>query len=100
MGNGWTQTMSEQQILDCNTRGSGWKGGSQSQLSLQCSSDMTSVKEGGAMLSQRRSWVDVSSRDRPTLTASVEEGCEIHKSKCHNQSRQQQQSPHKQARAL
>ena len=49
VGNGWTQTMYEQQILDCNTWCSGCQGGSQSQLSLQCSSDMTSVKDGGAM---------------------------------------------------
>ena len=41
--------------------------------------------------------MDVSSRDRPTLTASVEEGCEIHKPNNHNQSRQQQ-PPHKQTR--
>ena len=51
------------------------------------------------MLSRRSRWVDVSSRDRPTLTASVEEGCEIHKPNCHNQSRQQQ-PPHKQTRKL
>ena len=38
----------------------------------------------------------VSSRDRSILTASVEEGCEIHKPNYHNQSRQQQ--PHKQTR--
>ena len=43
------------------------------------------------MLSRRSCWVDVSSRDRPTLTASVEEVCEIHKPNYHNQSRQQQQ---------
>ena len=53
VGNGWTQTMSEQQILDCNTWGSGCQGGSQRQRSLQCSSDMTSVKDGEAMLSRR-----------------------------------------------
>ena len=53
VGNGWTQTMFEQQILDCNTWGSGCQGGTQRQLSLQCSSDMTSVKDGGAMLSRR-----------------------------------------------
>ena len=53
VGNGWTQTMSEQQILDCNTWSSGCQGGTQRLLSLQCSCDMTSVK-------------DVSSRDRPT----------------------------------
>ena len=53
VGDGWTQTMSEQQILDCNTWCSGCQGGSQSQLSLQCSSDMTSLKEGAAMLSRR-----------------------------------------------
>ena len=46
VGNGWTQTMFEQQILDCNTWGSGCQGGSQRQLNLQCSSDMTSVNEG------------------------------------------------------
>ena len=48
VGNGRTQTMSEQQILECNTWGSGCQGGSQSQLSLQCSGDMTSLKEGGS----------------------------------------------------
>ena len=53
VGNGWTQTKSEQQILDCNTCGSGCQGGSQRHLSLQCSCDMTSVKDGGAMLSRR-----------------------------------------------
>ena len=53
VGNGWTQTMSEQQILDCNTWGSGCQGGTQRQLTLQCSCDMTSVKNGGAMLSRR-----------------------------------------------
>ena len=53
VGNGWTQTMSEQQILDCNTWSSGCQCGSQRQLSLQCSCDMTSVKVGGAMLSRR-----------------------------------------------
>ena len=83
--NGWTQTMFEQQILDCNASVSGCQGGTQRQLSLQCS------------WSRRSWWVDVSSRDRPTLTASVEEGCEIHKPNYHNQSRQQQQ-PHKQTR--
>ena len=41
--------------------------------------------------------MDVLSRDRPTLTASVEEECEIHKPNCHNQSRQQQ-PPHKHTR--
>ena len=41
--------------------------------------------------------MDVSSRDRLTLTASVEEGCETHKPNCHNKSRQQQ-PPHKQTR--
>ena len=53
MGYGWTQTMSEQQILDCNTWSSGCQGGTQRQLSFQCSCDMTSVKDGGAMLSRR-----------------------------------------------
>ena len=53
VGNGWTQTMSEQQILDCYTWGSGCQGGTQRQLCLQCSCDMTSVKDGGAMLSRR-----------------------------------------------
>ena len=53
VGDGWTQTMFEQQILDCNTLGSECQGGSQRQLSLQCSCDMTSVKDGGAMLSRR-----------------------------------------------
>ena len=53
VGNGWTQTMSEQQILDCNTWSSGCQGGTQRQLSLQCSCDMTSVEDGGAMLSRR-----------------------------------------------
>ena len=53
VGNGWTQTMFEQQILDCNTWGSGCQGGPQRQLSLQCSCDVTSVKDGGAMLSRR-----------------------------------------------
>ena len=53
VGNVWTQTISEQQILDCNTWSSGCQGGTQRQLSLQCSSDMTSVKDGGAMLSRR-----------------------------------------------
>ena len=52
VGNGWTQTMFEQQILDCNTWGSGCQGGLQRQLSLQCGCDMTSVKDGGAMLSR------------------------------------------------
>ena len=88
VGNGWTQTMSEQQILDCNTWGSGCQGGgSQRQLSLQCSSHMTPVKDGGAMLSRRSLWVDVPSRDRPTLTVSVEEVCEIHKPNRHNNHR-------------
>ena len=41
--------------------------------------------------------MDVSSRDRPTLTASVEEVCEIHEPNRHNQSRQQQ-PPQKQTR--
>ena len=41
--------------------------------------------------------MDVSSRDWPTVTASVEEGCEIHKPNYHNQSRQQQ-PPRKQTR--
>ena len=50
---GWTQTMSEQEILDCNTWGSGCQGGTQRQLSFHCSCDMTSVKDGGAMLSRR-----------------------------------------------
>ena len=68
---GWTQTMFEQQILNCNIWGWGCQGGTQRQLSLQCSCDMTSMKDGGAMLS-RRSWrVDVSSRDRPTLTCNL-----------------------------
>ena len=53
VGGGWTQTTFEQQILDCNTWSSGCQGGSQRQLSLQCSCDMTSVKDGGAMLSCR-----------------------------------------------
>ena len=53
VGNGWTQTLSEQQILDCNTWSSGCQGGTQRQFSLQCSCDMTSVKDGGAMLSRR-----------------------------------------------
>ena len=53
VGNEWTQTMSEQQILDCNTWSSGCQGGTQRQLSLQCSCDMTSVEDGGAMLSRR-----------------------------------------------
>ena len=53
VGNGWTQTMSEQQILDCNSWGWERQGGLQRQLSLQCSCDMTSVKDGGAMLSRR-----------------------------------------------
>ena len=53
VGNGWTQTMSEQQILDCNTWSLECQGGLQRQLSLQCRSDVTSVKEGGAMLSRR-----------------------------------------------
>ena len=48
VGDGWTQTMSEQQILDCSTWCSGCQGRSQRQLSLQCRSDMTSVKDGGA----------------------------------------------------
>ena len=39
----------------------------------------------------------MSSRDRPTLTASVEEVCEIHEPNRHNQSRQQQ-PPQKQTR--
>ena len=39
----------------------------------------------------------VSSRDRPTQTASVEEECEIHKPNYNNQSRQQQ-PPHRQTR--
>ena len=52
VGNGWTQRMFELQILDCYTWGSGCQGGTQRQLSLQCSSDMTSVKDGGAMLSR------------------------------------------------
>ena len=39
----------------------------------------------------------MSSRDRPTLTASVEEGCEIHKPNRHNESRQPK-PPHKQTR--
>ena len=43
VGNGWTQTMSEQQIFDCNTWSSGCQGGTQRQLSLQCSCDLTSV---------------------------------------------------------
>ena len=46
VGNGW-------RILGCNTWGSGCQGGTQRQLSLQCSGDMTSVKDGGAMLSRR-----------------------------------------------
>ena len=37
VGNGWTQTIFEQQILDCNSWGSGCQGGLQRQLSLQCS---------------------------------------------------------------
>ena len=53
VGNGWTQTIFEQQILDCNTWGSGCQGESQRQLILQCSGDMTSVKDGGTMLSRR-----------------------------------------------
>ena len=53
VGDGWTQTMFEQQILDCNKWGSGCQGGSQRQLSLQCRSVITSVKDGGAMLSRR-----------------------------------------------
>ena len=53
VGNGWTQTMSEQQILDCNTWSSVCQGGTQRQLSLQCSCEITSVKDGGAMLSRR-----------------------------------------------
>ena len=89
--------MSEQQILDCNTWSSGCQGGTQRQLSLERSCDRTSVEDGGAMMSRRSCWVDVSSRDRPTLTASVEEGCEIHKPNFLNQSRQQQ-PPHKETR--
>ena len=46
VGNGWTQTMFEQEILDCNTWGSGCQGGTQRQFSLQCSCDMASVKDG------------------------------------------------------
>ena len=53
VGNGWTQTMFEQQILDCYTWSSGCQGGTQRQVSLQCSCDMTSVKNGGAMVSRR-----------------------------------------------
>ena len=53
VGNGWTQSTSEQQILDCYTWSSECQGGTQRQFSLQCSSDMTSVKEGEAMLSRR-----------------------------------------------
>ena len=53
VGIGSTQTMFEQEILESNTWGSGRQGGSQRQLSLQCSGDMTSVKDGGAMLSRR-----------------------------------------------
>ena len=53
VGDGWTQTMSEQQILDCNTWSLGCQGGTQRHLSLQCSCDMTSVEDGGAMLSRR-----------------------------------------------
>ena len=46
VGNGWTQTMFEQQIFDCNTWCSACPGGTQRQLILQCSGDMTSVKDG------------------------------------------------------
>ena len=53
VGDEWTQTISEQQILDCNTWSSVCQGGTQRQLSLQCSCDMTSVEDGGAMLSRR-----------------------------------------------
>ena len=53
VGNGLTQTMFEQQILDCNTWISGCQGGTQRPLSLQCSCDMTSAKDGGAMLPRR-----------------------------------------------
>ena len=53
VGNEWTQTMSEEQFLDCNTWSSGCQGGTQRQLSLQCSCDMTSVEDGEAMLSRR-----------------------------------------------
>ena len=49
VGNGWTQTISEQQILDGNTWSSGCQGGTQRQLSLQCSCDMNSVKDGAIM---------------------------------------------------
>ena len=52
MGNGWTQTMSEQQILDSNSWGSGCASGTQTQLSLQCSCGMASVEDGGALLSR------------------------------------------------
>ena len=69
VGTGWTQTMSEQQILDCNTWGSGCQGGTQRPLRLQCSCDMTSVKDG---------WGNV-------VTKELEEGCEIHKPNRHNQ---------------
>ena len=68
---GWTQTMFEQQILNCNIWCSGCQGGTQRQLSLQCSCDRTSMKDWGAMLSRRSRRVDVSSRDRPTLTCNL-----------------------------
>ena len=58
---------------------------------------MTSVKMEGQCYHEGADGVDVSSRDRTTLTASVEEWCEIHKPNYHNQSRQQQ-SPHEQTR--